>query len=170
VIQLRLKTYSYRFAEQVLNSKLATKQELESIVRSPGIAAASLSRPKLNAALLKSFVSNGWESQPPVFGGDPGDPAARMDFLKDRVGVEVGLGHASFRGIDLLKFQVASYSGLDKIDVGIYVVTTRDFQRTVSAQHKQIWEGSLTFEKVVRYLPHFKSAIQVPIYVVGLDL
>ena len=30
-------------------------------------------------------------------------------------------------------------------------------------------EGSLTFEKVVRYLPHFKSAIQLPIYVIGID-
>lgn len=34
----------------------------------------------------------------------------------------------------------------------------------------QNWEGSLTFEKVKRYLPHFKSAIQVPIYVIGIDL
>lgn len=31
-------------------------------------------------------------------------------------------------------------------------------------------DGSLNFEKVVRYLPHFKSAIQVPIYVIGIDL
>jgi hypothetical protein len=35
---------------------------------------------------------------------------------------------------------------------------------------QQNWEGSLTFEKVVRYLPHFRSAIQVPIYVIGIDL
>jgi hypothetical protein len=32
----------------------------------------------------------------------------------------------------------------------------------------QNW-GSLTFEKVTKYLPQFKSAIQVPIYVVGED-
>jgi restriction endonuclease BglII len=30
--------------------------------------------------------------------------------------------------------------------------------------------GSLTFEKVKKYLPHFKSAIQVPIYVLGIDV
>jgi Restriction endonuclease BglII len=47
------------------------------------------------------------------------DPSAKMDFLKDRVGVEVEFGHSSFLGIDLLKFQVASYSALDKIDVGV---------------------------------------------------
>ncbi len=92
-----------------------------------------------------------------------------MDFLKERVGIEVGFGHASFMGIDLLKFQVSSYSGFDQIDLGIYVTTTRRFQKLMSAEHQQNWEGSLTFEKVRKYLPHFKSAIQVPIYVVGID-
>ena len=28
------------------------------------------------------------------------------------------------------------------------------------SEFKQNWDGSLTFEKVVKYLPHFKSAIQ----------
>jgi hypothetical protein len=98
------------------------------------------------------------------------DPGAKMDFLKGRVGIEVGFRHASFIGIDLLKFQVSSYSALDKIDVGVYVVTTSRFQKMMTADIKQKWEGSLTFEKVKRYLPHFKSAIQVPIYVLGIDL
>ncbi len=92
-----------------------------------------------------------------------------MDFLKERVGIEVGFGHASFIGIDLLKFQVSSYSALNQIDVGIYVVTTRKFQKYLSSLG-QNWEGSLTFEKVTKYLPQFKSAIQVPIYVVGIDV
>ena len=35
---------------------------------------------------------------------------------------------------------------------------------------KGIREGSLSLEKVIKYLPHFKSAIQVPIYVMGIDL
>ena len=93
-----------------------------------------------------------------------------MDFLKDKIGVEVGFGHGSFIGIDLLKFQVASYSGLDKIDVGVYIVTTRSFQAKMKKDYGKNWEGSLSFEKGVRYLPHFKSAIQLPIYVLGIDL
>ena len=93
-----------------------------------------------------------------------------MDFLKDRIGVEVGFGHASFMGIDLLKFQVSSYSALDQIDIGVYIVTTRSFQQTMISEYNQKWEGSLTFEKVEKYLPHFKSAIQVPVYVIGIDL
>jgi hypothetical protein len=73
-------------------------------------------------------------------------------------------------GIDLLKFQVPSYSAPNQIDAGVYVVTTRHFQTTMIKQYNQKWDGSLTFEKVKKYLPHFKSAIQVPIYLIGIDL
>jgi len=168
-MRIRLQTFSFRFAEQVLNSKLAIKQEIESVLTDPRIDVAQLSRPRFNEILDEVFPAKGWERQPAVF-DEPGDPSAKMDFLKERVGIEVEFGHASFIGIDLLKFQVSSYSGLDKIDIGVYVVTTKEFQKVMKRQFSQNWEGSLTFEKVTRYLPHFKSAIQVPIYVLGLDL
>jgi len=168
-MRIRLKYFSFRFAEQVLNSKLSLKQEIEGVLLDPSIELSDLSRPNFNKKLDELFVAKGWESQPLVF-EEPSDPAAKMDFQKERIGIEVGFGHASFMGIDLLKFQVSSYSGLDKIDVGIYIVTTKDFQKTMKREFDQNWEGSLNFEKVERYLPHFKSAIQVPIYVIGLDL
>ena len=166
---IRLQIYSYRFAEQVLNSRLLIKQEIEQILQDPGIDVSGLSRPKFNKVLDTLFRAKGWEPQPQVF-NEPKDPSAKMDFLKDRIGIEVGFGHASFMGIDLLKFQVSSYSSLDQIDVGVYIVTTRSFQKKMIADYDQKWEGSLTFEKVQRYLPHFKSAIQVPIYLIGIDM
>jgi hypothetical protein len=169
IMNIRLERFSYRFAEQVLNSKLTLKQEIEAVLTSEAIEVASLSRPNFNKVLRDLFVSRGWQDQPHVF-SDEEDPAAKMDFLKERIGIEVGFGHASFIGIDLLKFQVSSYSGLDQIDVGVYVTTTRRFQRHMASQHQQKWDGSLTFEKVKKYLPHFKSAIQVPIYVLGIDI
>lgn len=168
-MRIRLQTFSYRFAEQVLNSKLAVKQEIEGLLTHTSINLSELSRPRFNQVLEELFVDKGWENQPAVF-DEPGDPAAKMDFLKDRVGVEVSFGHSSFIGIDLLKFQVSSYSGLDKIDVGVYVVTTKEFQKKMKIEYGKNWEGSLSFQKVAKYLPHFKSAIQVPIYVIGIDL
>ena len=102
--------------------------------------------------------------------GEPGDPGAKMGFMKDRVGIEVASGHSSFMGIDLLKFQVDSHSGVDKMDVGVYVVTTQNSQHRVSTEFGKNWDGSLTFEKVCRYLPHFRSAVQIPISVLRLDL
>lgn len=166
---LRLRRFSYRFAEQVLNSKLDLKQEIEEILTDQNTDLSSLSRPNFNSLLKERFIEKGWESQPSVF-NEPKDPSAKMDFLKKRIGVEVGFGHASFVGIDLLKFQVASYSGLDKIDVGVYIVTTKQFQKKMKKEYGKNWEGSLSYEKVVRYLPHFRSAIQLPIYVMGIDL
>ncbi|UCH61880.1 MAG: restriction endonuclease [Fidelibacterota bacterium] len=166
---IRLKHFSYRFAEQVLNSRLSIKQEIEDVLQDPSIKIPELSRPHFNQVLDDLFRNKGWQPQPAVF-NEPRDPSAKMDFLKDRVGVEVGFGHASFMGIDLLKFQVSSYSSLDQIDVGVYIVTTKSFQKRMIKEYKQKWDGSLQFEKVVRYLPHFKSAIQIPIYVVGIDL
>lgn len=167
-MRLSLQRYSYRFAEQVLNSNLAIKVEIENILTNLKFDIHQLSRPGFNAILRTAFVEKGWESQPYVF-GDPGDPGAKMDFLKSRVGVEVEFGHPSFIGIDLLKFQVSSYAALDKIDVGVYIVATNDFRRKMK-EYKNKWGGSLTYEKVVRYLPHFKSAIQVPVYVIGLNI
>jgi len=166
---LRFVTYSYRFADEVLNGKIYLKKEIESILSSQYIGLETLSRPNFNEILRKAFVEKGWEDQPAVF-DEVGDPSAKMDFLKERIGIEVEFGHSSFLGIDLLKFQVASYSGINKIDIGVYIVTTKEFQKHMKSDHNQNWEGSLNFEKVVRYLPHFKSAIQVPIYVIGIDI
>jgi len=167
-VRLRLEQFSFRYAEQVLNARLNVKHELEAILLDPSIDPSLLTRPSFNATLDNLFVSHGWERQPPVF-DDPADPAAKMDFLKERVGVEVGFGHSSYFGIDLLKFQVASYSALNKIDIGVYVTTTKRFQRALKEEFSHNWETSLTFEKVCKYLPYLKSAIQVPIYVLGID-
>jgi hypothetical protein len=166
---MEFKTYSYRFGEQVLNSKLSLKHEIEDTLRNLSSKPDELSRPKFNEILETEFVNLGWKPQPSVFSSED-DAYAKMDFLKERIGVEVEFGHSSFIGIDLLKFQVSSYSALDKIDVGVYMTTTRDFQKKMKTEYNQNWEGSLTFEKVLRYLPHFKSAIQVPVYVIGIDL
>lgn len=164
-----LQRYSYRFADEVLNSMLGLKKQIESVLTEPIPEPKTLTRPGFNELIRSRFIPLGWTDQPLVF-GDPGDPGAKMDFLKDRIGIEVEFGHASFIGIDLLKFQIGSYSGLDKIDVGVYIVTTSRFQKAMKNDHELNWTGSLTFEKVKRYLPHFKSAIQVPIYVLGIDL
>ncbi len=166
---MRLEKYSYRYAEQVLNSHLTLKNEVEAILTAPDISLETLSRPEFNRVLEDKLVAAGWQRQPPVFDADD-DASARLDFMKDRVGIEVQFGHSSFIGIDLLKFQVASYSALDKLDVGIYVTTTRHFQKHMREEHDQNWEGSLPFEKVQTYLPKFKSAIQVPLYVLGIDV
>ena len=168
-MSIRLKKYSYRFAEQVFNGKIQIKNELEDIIYSATKNLSVLSRPEFNKILNTEFENRGWETQPPVFDKED-DAYAKFDFLKDRIGVEVQFGHSSFIGIDLLKFQVASFSNLDTIDFGVYITTTAAFQKELKSKYGLKWDGSLTFEKVVRYLPYIRSAIQVPIYVIGIDV
>ena len=164
---LILQKTSFRLAEQVLNSKLSIKEECESILTHDSIDINNLTNPVFNSILEKNFISCGWEPQPKVFPDD--GPDAKMDFKKDRVGMEVQFGHSSFIGIDLLKLQISSYSELDQIDVGIYVTVTSNFIKKMKELDNK-WTGSLNYEKVVKYIPHFKSAIQVPILVYGIDV
>ena len=165
---VRLKKYSFRFAEELFNSRLAQKSEIEQILYSACSDLSRLSRKEFNKILNNLFLENGWEGQPRV---SPDMKAySKFDFQKSRIAVEVQFGHASFLGTDLLKFQMASYSNMDLIDFGVYITTTKTMQRFLSQQYGHNWDGSLNFEKVEKYLPYFKSAIQVPIYVIGIDI
>lgn len=168
-MSVRIKKYSYRFAEQVFNGKIQIKNELEDIIYSATKDLSVLSRPEFNKILNNEFEKRGWITQPLVFEKED-DAYAKFDFLKERIGVEVQFGHFSFVGIDLLKFQVASFSNLDTIDFGVYITTTTAFQKELKNRYGLKWEGSLSYEKVVRYLPYIRSAIQVPIYVIGIDV
>lgn len=168
-MSIRLKKYSYRFAEEVFNSKLNIKNEIEDIIYNVTTDLSKLSRPHFNELLKKEFLKKDWIDQPQVFDNET-EAYARFDFLKNRIGVEVQFGHPSFIGIDLLKFQVASYSNIDKIDFAVYITTTSKFQKHLVENYGLKWNGSLTYEKVVNYLPHIKSAIQIPIYVIGIDI
>ena len=60
-MSIRLQRFSYRFAEQVLNSRLSIKQEIEGILLDPNIDLSELSRPRFNEVLEELFVAKGWD-------------------------------------------------------------------------------------------------------------
>ncbi|MGC9777788.1 MAG: restriction endonuclease [Candidatus Heimdallarchaeota archaeon] len=168
--KIRIKKLSYRFAENILNSKLDIKNEIEQILLDSEINFAKLSRPYYNDILKDRFLEKGWKYQPKIINEEDEGPSFKLDFLKERIGLHVAFTHSYFIGGDLLKFQIASYANYDEIDVGVYVTTTKDFQRFLRQKYNLTWEGSLTYEKVKEYLPYVKSTIQVPIYVLGIDI
>lgn len=47
-MRIRLQRYSFRFAEQVLNCRLALKQEIEAIIFDENIFLETFSRPEFN--------------------------------------------------------------------------------------------------------------------------
>ena len=165
---VRLKKFSFRFAEELFNSRLAQKSEIEQILYTACADFSKLNRKEFNRILNDLFLRREWEGQPRV---SPDMKAySKLYFQKNRIAVEVQFGHASFLGTDLLKFQMASYSNLNLIDFGVYITTTKAMQKFLTGQYGHNWSGSLNFEKVEKYLPYFKSAIQVPIYVIGIDI
>ena len=166
---LRLERFSFRFAEQVLSSTLWLRDEVERLLTHPGMDVESLSRPAFTTHLENAFGGRGWAIRTPLLEGDA-ESTIKLDFLKDRVGMEIEFGHPTAFGMSLLKFQMASPAGLNLLDIGIYVVTTAAFQERLQTQYGQKWNGSIPFERVTRQLPHFRSAIQVPIYVLGIDI
>ena len=93
-MRINLQKYSFRFVEQVLNSKLALKREIEDVLFDPSIELHSLNRPHFNKILESLFIQKSWETQPKVF-NETQDPSAKFDFLKERIGVEVGFTHSS---------------------------------------------------------------------------
>jgi hypothetical protein len=60
-MSIRLQKFSYRFAEQVLNSNLALKQEIEDVLLDPRIDISSLSRPRFNEVLNAIIKNNPYQ-------------------------------------------------------------------------------------------------------------
>ena len=56
IMRIRIQRYSFRFAEQVLNGRLAIKQEIEDILFDERILLDNLSRPNFNKLLEGLFV------------------------------------------------------------------------------------------------------------------
>ena len=54
-MRINLQKYSFRFAEQVLNSKIALIQEIEDILLDPDIEFHTLNRPHFNKVLENLF-------------------------------------------------------------------------------------------------------------------
>ena len=154
--------YAYRCANAIMNARLATKTEVEDIVDACTRSLNAFSRPALNAAFGAAFLQQGWRRQPVV------GQRLRLDFLKDRVGVEVAFTHASFMGGDFLKFEIAANANL--IDVAVYIATTRALQRLVTQQVGHCWGRSASYDRAVELLPSIQSAIHIPIFVIGIDV
>jgi len=54
---MRYRTWSYRFAEEILNSKYVLKKELEDVIRSVDLPPSQETRQALNTEFAKKFVA-----------------------------------------------------------------------------------------------------------------
>lgn len=168
-MQLQLQKNSYRSADELLRSNPILKEEIDKILLNPDIDLSSLSRSHYNHILRESFKTQGWHHNPSLF-NEPVNPLSKIELLKQNFALEIGFRHASLTGHNLLKFQLSSSHNSDRIDLGIFVVTTNQFQKQMKKVYCHNWIGAMTFEKADRYLRHFKTELQLPIYLVGIDV
>ena len=62
----RLKKYSFRFSEELFNSRLALKSEIEQILYAACTDLSRLNRTEFNRILNDLYLKQGWEGQPRV--------------------------------------------------------------------------------------------------------
>lgn len=167
--RIKLQSNSYRMAEDILNSYPNLKDEVDNTLLNQDIDLSSLSRYHYNQVLKELFKSNGWQNNPSQL-HEPVNPLARLELIKNNIGLEIGFRHSSLIGHNLLKFQLSPPHNSDKINLGIFIVTTVNFQKQIKKIYQHNWTGAMSFERVDRYLRHFKSTIQMPIYLVGIDI
>lgn len=181
ILSVQLKTFSYRFADEVLNSPafIEQRRDIEEILTNFGVPA--LAKPKvrrrknkktgaiikemifttdqqrMNDMLDELFKAKEWDCQPLVTQDKV--TGIKADYKKKRVQVEVQFGNMARWYTDVFKFQVSYSLGL--IDVGVLVVPVQAFASTID-------ENVAHYERVVRELPYARMSITLPIWVVGI--
>lgn len=176
-----VKTYSYRFSEEILtNEKFKhVYDELIQICKDaplPYYPGKSKRQEKknivqqiMNSYFLLRFQDFGWKAEPHASPNDSED-SLRLDFekifeneeeeedsLKVRIEVEFGNVASSYR--NYFKFQL-SYS-YDFADICVLIVPTNKLANRIDS-------GVSNYEKTLRELPAAKLSITVPVLVIGL--
>ena len=178
---MEYKTHPHRFADIILNSDYALKQEIENVVSSItldnivsefekenqrraelGKKLAKGKQSVINTLFREHFGSLNWELEKNVFNSPHNDLA--IDFWKRNVGVDVAFNHRSFIGGDLLRLQAAA-EAKNVINVGVYICPTKEFAKIVSRNDAS---SMVVFERTKWYLDNFYQVLTAPTLLIGL--
>ena len=174
---MKLNFYSYRFAQEVLDSPQFQPERDEAYRilqalppirvntplwrrwRNPSkrkVKTKGADQDAMNRWLEAKFGKKGWEIHPSIVEGTK----LEGDFRKGRVQIEAQFGNMARWTYDVFKFQIC-YSQ-KSIDVGILTVPVQTFS-------KEFGSNIAYFERVCRELPHAELSITLPIMVIGLE-
>jgi hypothetical protein len=177
---MKYETYAHRFADIILNSDYALKQEIEEVIKlikfdgileefkkesqrrtDEGKRPPQGKQSTINLLFRKEFLAREWQIEKNVF-DDPENDLA-IDFWKRNVGIDVAFNHRSFIGGDLLRLQAAAeVKGV--INVGVYICPTKEFAKVVSKDGSSM----VVFERAKWYLENFYAVLTAPILLIGL--
>ena len=175
---MRVETYSYRFADDILCSPrfAGVRAELMNVCQNCPIPVYSGKSQKqrskdviqqiMNTYFKLSFIALGWEPEPLATPTDNED-ALRADFRKtfgegdDKITlqIEVEFGNVASSYRNYFKFQLSfSY---DLTDICVLIVPSSELANRIDS-------GVSNYEKAIREIPQAKLSITVPTLVIGL--
>lgn len=181
---MNYKTYSFRFAEELLTTQPKLKEQWEEVSH----AIYSISNleiinhfnnlngnPKsisktLNALIKDKLTSKGWHSESPIYKSDEysSDKTLRLDFAKNDISIEVGFNHGEAIAWNFIKPTLASeLNHVEKaIQTKICIIITATQDLKVAGG----FDGVVgTYEKYIQYLNPLRHILTVPILIIGLE-
>lgn len=174
-----LKSYSYRFAQEILEHPAFQhiEQELISICEGCPVPVYTGKSPRqpdkdvvqqiMNTYFRLQFVAHGWEAEP-LASPDMTEDALRADFRKTFqttdgqmviIQIEVEFGNVASSYRNYFKFQLSFSYGL--ADICVLIVPSQNLANRIDS-------GVSCFEKAIREIPQAKLSVTVPILVIGL--
>ncbi len=178
---MKVKTFSYRFAEEILNHPKyhVVYDELIRVCEEcplPVYPGKSAKQPNkdvvqqlMNSFFFKRFESLGWETEPAATPGENADELRsdfRKTFIDEETGevlvtaqIEVEFGNVASSYRNYFKFQL-SYS-YNLTDICVLIVPSQHLSTRIDS-------GVSNFEKTCREIPSAKLSITVPTLVIGL--
>jgi hypothetical protein len=156
---MQFETFSYRHAEEILNSHLAIKREIACVLEEVKETIVAAGSEGLTTKICSAFVSRKWESEVRVADNQPHEQ--RFDLLKERVAVEIEFSRYEFLSRDYIRF-LSAYNA-DKIDVGVLI--THSASGLSRVKHKAVAPSMVRVKADLAWL---RGTITVPIWVIGL--
>jgi len=143
-------------------SVIEEQQRLQAAGRGPKGGQSALNR--LFERLLPA--ADGWESQPRLF-HDPALSEWKLDFRRDRIGVEVSFNHAEAIPWQFTRLNIAGESERvrpeARIDVGVVITADRSLK-----QWSNMDSAVGTFDAFRAWLREMKPILPIPILLIGL--
>jgi len=167
-MKLGLEKFSFRSGEIHLNTKAEIKQEIEDIILAQSPVITKWSRDEYLRIIQSDFAAKGWMIPPSMVDPKTGKSAPLMDFVKNSVGIKLGL-HSASPQVELLRFQKGQEFLETKIDLGVYICTTNKTQQELGKASGKPWSGP-NFHTVVRSLKQLNRMLTIPVCIIGLDI
>jgi len=169
VERLEIREWIFHCADEAMLERHAQIREIPAVVQSVAVVRDN-GQDYYNRQLSHFFGVWKWDSERRIIPELP----LKVDFMKDKVVVEVEFGNARTYYQDYVKFMLAL--NRRTAEIGVLIVPTEDFarclcetgRRRAEARGRHTYSGMIHLEKVRRELQYLKFMLSGPIAIAGI--